>query len=538
MRAGRWSLDLPAGTKVGLYGHAELGGRPAVLECAEREITLAEGARCDLVARWPAPSVIHIKAADTGEELSNAEVIFGLGTSVSRDDENSGPVLHPGTLETDQPHPGRRRGEQMIRSGGPRVTIAARKLYYATAGTSVYVRAPGYAWTRLYVDPSRGGERFAALERGGDLRVRIHGLDLEERPRLSIRRSQTVEPVLDMPLTAGDDEVTIDSLPVGTYEVRVQVGEWFRQQGDSSLLGATKAEVRADGRNIATLEVKPREKPRRVSIGGVLEIPPEWRSEHFMLTVELLDAPVGGTLTRHWVRAADLRPLPGPERRLAWRFDGLQPGRYRVQISQPPLDTVVELGEEDKTDFVLRVAPPGEVVVHVIDDEHGGDVVLKQLLWSLALPPGAHGGGLEAVKRDSLTDPFTFLAPQGEIELRSHESDYEWATLRLRVGPGRNEATLRLRRARGFDIVLRDNATIVPFHEAAEVVSVLRDGSEERVSYGIGGHDGAQRISVPDVGTYRLKLKTALAYVPLPDLVLQAPAKGFERHVIQLARRV
>src|SRR5262249_37575861 len=91
----------------------------------------------------------------------------------------------------------------------------------------LWVRARGHAWQSVEVFLADGGEREVRLYRGCSVKVKVAGEVPRQSGKVALRlyKSSAREPALAE--FDGSTEV-IDELAAGTYEFRLELGEWYR----------------------------------------------------------------------------------------------------------------------------------------------------------------------------------------------------------------------------------------------------------------------------------------------------------------------
>lgn len=98
---GLWSCEVPTDARISVYA-IELGGRMAFSDLDQMNAVPVPASRFLAVeARWPLPTVLVVKAEDTGLELDEVQVVGDL------------PLL-----EGSEHHPGRFLAEHVLTASG------------------------------------------------------------------------------------------------------------------------------------------------------------------------------------------------------------------------------------------------------------------------------------------------------------------------------------------------------------------------------------------------------------------------------------
>ena len=145
---GEWSLDHADWVGIMSIEDMELDGRTA--HCPADRVVSWEGAQKGIEASWTPPAWLVASDARTGEELSELVVHcsdkFNPDTRPPRSEDDLRPRSTPVKLSAWEP--------EDDNLGWPHVS---RRTWW--------VKAPGYAWSRVEVDHSVGGEVRVALRR-------------------------------------------------------------------------------------------------------------------------------------------------------------------------------------------------------------------------------------------------------------------------------------------------------------------------------------------------------------------------------------
>ncbi len=544
---GRWSVlldsdllkECDAGDLHLNVMDLELGGRSAVVENKDERIPFPETAFLPLRARWLSATTLLVKSAVSGKHLDGIEMVTGIGWPASD-------CVHPGNY-----------GEKNVfhRAAASPIEIDPSTQDNFEFGTKVFFcRSPRHAWGRIEIDLSSGNERLLLLHPGGGLDVVLTGPEPPRQARLRMRRFEDPEPIdpsnegsadappgekekvdyqptLDLEL-GRRSRITADSLPAGRYRVTVEIGDYW---STPLCLGEGTVRIESAQRAYLTLPLTDAPRHRTVPLEGQLMVPAEWGFESMTLNVKLLGNPLPGNRDEIYIRKRDLDPVPGREGLYNWSAGSVQPGRYTLILNPPEYGVTVLVGEAGLKDAYIEVPLPARVSVRVIDAFDRTDVALDEISWHPKRPPGVTGGGLESAAKNTQSNRFEFLAPQGEIEIAIWSDKHTSRHRSFTVLPGFNEFEIELELACGFVLLVKDGEIDMPLNSDWYVKATEVDGKGSTRSYSYG--EGGVRIGVSNPGTYRFEFPTPEEFKPLPvQEVVVEPGKFVER-VIRLERK-
>jgi hypothetical protein len=516
VQGGTWSasfagLEVAGPVRAIHVVNLRLGGRVAVLEQGQGE-TMKLPARgfLDLRARWLTSIVLHVQDHETGQELPEVELV----------------EVEHGIFNTQ--HPGPSDGVSLGVEDSPIELEASEENEWRRV---IHARSPGYAWGRIEIDPSRPQDRFLLLDPGGNLGVTLTGAVHEPGTRLRVIGGRAHQPLFDAELR-GQYTFEIASFPAGRYQVRVGVGDWWR---DSRVLGEAEVEVVAGQRADVVLAVEALEPVERVPLEGTLVLLAEWGIEEPSIALELLDPPSGNQETHSYIDGEAMTRVEGSPNTFRWSAGAVQPGRYEIGLYEPPFSVSLAVGPTGERDARVVVPPPCEVFVRCVDDETGADIDVEDLHWSCRRPQWVNGGSLSSARFDDALSRWRFRAPMGEIDFKASDHRYAHHQGHGTVVNGTNEFVLRLRPVTGVLLVLRDGEAEIGWddHWSANL-SPLRatnhGWSKARV-------DGRLLIGVQASGPFRLTVSEIPGYEPVPEETIEIERGKVLEHVIELRRR-
>lgn len=520
VKDGQWFLDIRPDVTRLFFGDAriQLGDRPATLAELKEFVPVPEDGFLALYAFWPENSILRVKAADSGLELGNIELVAGLDWPKSDD-------THPGKYSPDK---------VLLSSGQSPIDLSGLDRdddYYEPR--IYYARSPGYAWNRIEINHDLGGERILTLERCGSAKITIAGCDPNSKACLRFRPNAPNEmrPYLDLPLNKARF-VTVDSLTPGEYNVSVEIGKWW---SFPQVLAKEMVLLRVGQCTHLTLTLEESPSMATGILNGTLVIPKKWAFDRYYITVELLDTPLGNTPDHQTLFQGDIKPIPDLEDTYAWSFGTVQAGRYKITFRKISYSKVIEVPADGATNFKFILPPPAKVIVRVIDRSTLLDIDMSQLHWYPDLPTKETGWSPCTVHSND-QKRFEFSAPLGKIEICTGGNlHYQHSSLMLDVQPGFNEATLEVDRAYLFQVTLMDGDTNIPWDNKWDVEVKQVDGDQTSIGYGF--RDAIIRFKVPQPGKYRFSIPEIQGYDPIPEQEVFVEADKTVDHVIHLRRK-
>jgi hypothetical protein len=435
VRDGSWNAKLgeEPGRTVGSLsvGGCILGSRTAVPGAEARALAIPADGRLELRVRWLTDILLHVRARDSGRELDDVFIyeLPPVQRGSSRD------MLHPGR---DARAMGRELGPSPVRIDAREGDWIEPHILYATSS--------GYAWGRIELDARKVEEHTLLLDPSGELELLISVLggepwDLSAEIQLFRSAVQDAQEFLDVPLGRSRAFV-LEALPAGHYTAQA------RSYG--SLLGMVEVEVTADQRLQATLELG-QPSVRFVPFEGTLVLPAEWSTEwgldDFSLDFSLQGRfDNGGRQGSFRIGRSEMVLEEGSPQRFRWSASALGDTRYRVRLNH--VDYVVELdtGPSGTRDARIELPAPGHVSLRLVDDRSGEEVESEGVSYAPLTPRAFKVWNFVKLTGGSRANPWKFRVPQGDILVLTRPNLYEQAARVVKVGPGRNELVLQLRR--------------------------------------------------------------------------------------------
>jgi hypothetical protein len=502
-------------------------------------IALDPGQAAEITAT---PTLLHVQSARTGAELSHVEIVSGIAWP-----------------QCDQRHPGDfEPGQVLVRDGVSPLPMPTRRAergrgttFMANMDQTFWVRADGHAWQRFRQKPTAGGERTVSLEPACDLDVRLDpsvfaagavlrvraemtaqdfvgrernvlaqlGYDAEpdddaatSRPTESPQREAPQEdaapfdvettsagqPVVDI-APAADGTTAICGLPARRLVVRLELGDWFRRP---KAFGAVVVDGRKGGRIAVTLNVEPPPAaPARVELSGTLFVPPEWGEIKATLYAKPESLP--NSDFEDWIQmpVARMRRNESTPGLLEWSAGKVLPGEFELSLGEFGFERRITVGLEGDRGQRIEIAPPADVVVHVVDADTRAPVAIRSISWFA--DDSSNSRATVAKEYDGKTSTFAFRAPIGKLRVSVWEPLFAASEEELDIGAGRNEATIALVRECGIRLVLHQGSAVIPWDEEAFRATLVRVDGKGRARGG-GGDEHAFCITVEEPGRYRV----------------------------------
>ena len=499
------------------FSAGKVEDNPVILETDR--LSLTDGT--DFVLRLRAiPELrLHVVDAETKKELTDVQVFRSRSWSDSS-------TLHPGSdVEL----------QRLVDSGKSPVLVPAPDEVRPDATTTLWVRAPGYAWLALKVVSAEGGVREAPLVRGGSVRIAITG-KVPEAPKVALRVYDPANgrPLLDLAIGRSAPE-SLEDLAPGRYEARLELGEWFE---DPRVLARAPMEIQA-GRTgsvelVVASEVAP---PERVTLNGVFVIPTGWKRAGKGVSVAL--EPLRGTdrwAEKRWLEDEDLQ-RGEKEGEYRFVFPDAVVGRYVLVFEPGQYQRVVRVTKDGAADLRIELPEPVEIVVRVVDRDTKQPRKGVSLSWHPEWPPGVSGGSLESASAAADSNEVRLLVPGGRIQVGSLDSDFEVPETTLEVSPDKREFEVLAAVLQGVKVALYEGTTRIPIGFGSEwSVSLLTvDGAY--VPARTSESDSELMLSVAKSGTYVLHVTAPDGYRPVADRQVKLGPSPFPTIDIKVARK-
>ena len=370
---------------------------PDSRELVDARRSFAAGTADATIAVRPAPGLtLHVVDALTAAPLTGVEVHAWAGFGGSR-------RTHPGGIDT----------TRLAASATSPVPVGSIARIPGGASVTVFARANGYAWDAITIDKHDPGERTIELEPAGALEVRVHG-DVPREAAVRIRDRDHGAPFIEIDLR-GEELERFEGLPVGTYEVLVELGEWY---DDPVVLARKSVEVVAGPATSVTVSVAERAPAQVADLAGRLVLPSGWDDERPRLRLDRLSPSSAGTLPQVVIRGAEIRRVDGAADVFRFEHRSLETGRYRLEYGRVGATLFFELPPGGRDDLLLEIAPPVDITVEVVDAETGLESTgVDALSWRALRADEGRGGSSKTVLRSPASGLFECRVPGGPVAL-------------------------------------------------------------------------------------------------------------------------
>jgi hypothetical protein len=427
-------------------------------------------------------------------------------------------VVHARSWETeDHEHPGDcKANDIMIDHAISPFEVQPPERHGTEWRATLYARAPDHAWARREIDFTTGSEYLIELHRAAELEVMLRnyvlpgtapGPELEaavdetmkrflaagpdqlangvkpdadqmrqqirarfmetglpdgKRPRPVLRVRDAIERVHGGPVKV---EVTpsraaptrLGDLPPGNYVVAVEIGNWW---DDPLVLGNAQVQLVAGQRTSITLELKDLPSAGApVPLSGTLYLPPAWGNLSPSIAFEILERPDLKGERNLQVKFSEMQSVEGSPGLYRWNAGLVPPGRYEASLPLFDMQLVIEVPPEGQHEARIVIGEPAELRVRVVDAETGLDAEVEDVHWNVERPAPISGGFLEKAAFDPATMTYGLRAPAGRVEVQICERKYRFVDGVVTLQPGHNEHTIRLNRACGIELSLREGDT-------------------------------------------------------------------------------
>ncbi|MBI3848451.1 MAG: hypothetical protein HY292_27785 [Planctomycetes bacterium] len=524
VEAGKWQTMVRPGAPMSVTS-IRLSNRDATWDDDGTRFRNPESGGIDVHAHWRAPSTLHVRDAATQGELADVELVEG--SSWYGGDIGS---IHPGRIDATRIAAKNERSPIDLE----KTLATAREVAHASEQNRIiplFVRSPGFAWKGIDVDLSAGTKRFLDLVPGGDLDVHLAGEVVPSGAHLRLRRAEGLRdaPYAEVSL-AQDHDVAIESMVPGAYVASVEIGDAWREP---VVLGSAHVDVTAHARAKVEIVIGRRPAGQSVRIGGTIRVSKSWLVGGLVVDVTSLGAAPDDPARRRTIEARTAHS-DGPIDAFGFGVDGVAPGRYAIELRQPPYGFVVDVGPEGRNDLVLEIPPPGHVSLRVIDASTGRDARVDDVVWYRAAADEGVANNVESAKHDPKTGRFEFEAPQTEIVVRCNTAEFASEPLHLTVHEGVNEATLTVAAAYRMRLRVVDGETAIPWSASWNVQPAQVEG-DGTASYSAPEGDGVE-IGVTQPGRYRFAFPKLDGYLPVPEQLVDVEVGKLTEHVIHLER--
>ena len=388
--SGSWSVVVPERAEIRFTG-ALISERRAVVSPAAAVIA-SEGARFELVAEWTSQTVLQVRSRETGEILCDLTLL-----------------RIPDWMRNSRPHPGAPvPTDQSWTAECSPIPLSSEG---ANSGMSVpyHVHSPGYAWGRILLDTTTGGEREIMLDPGGVLDLAFEGGWDRPGATLRIRETGEIQPYAEVPVSG--EQMVINGILPGEYQVSVETGSWAQ---NPLVLGSTDITIVAGEVNPILLPVATLEDEERVTFAGSVFVPNAWLLDEFQLRLRPVDP--GRNVSEETQHIPSLE-MTATEDALGvlyeWEAEPVEPGNFGMLILPIGYGINVNVPEEGLFDAQISLPPPMPVEITTIVAGTEEPAYPGLIRWTPAREAGVPGAGASSVFPIQGTNIFQFDAPIG-----------------------------------------------------------------------------------------------------------------------------
>lgn len=509
--AGTFAFRVPPATKSLRFSDARLGLRRAHFS-DDTQVRLPVPTPFTLRAYLAIPLTLRVRDDDSRSDLSDVQIV---STDEWEKDDLEVPDLHTAS--------------NVVQAATSPVRIDSST--FESRSLTFFASAPGHAWGRLKVDPTRGGEHSIFLRRGGDLELTVIGATPNPDHQLRLYRlgAESPQPSFESALLTGSPTRITGLLPA-VYEIRAEIGLWFKQP---RILGKVTQEVVVGTTAFATLTIAPIETPPKLPFRGQLIIPNGWEPSDFGLRIE----PVNGVGTDVNLDSSELREVSTNPRVLEFDAGDLEPTLYELELYPLPYSVTHDLVAPGETNFRFELPPPARVIVRLVDRSTGQLALVSEVYWNFERPARVSGGSLEPAEPNDDGTQHEFMAPVGTISLTVMDDGYLPASKQIEVAVGTNEVTIELERACGAILTLRAGTRPILIPEDHEIEMVGLDGVGSVLSTTYDSDGAWRRFTLSHPGRYRVTVADLSSYEPIAPFEIEIPAGTFVEHAIQITPR-
>lgn len=525
---GRFELQIPPRTVWAMPGPIDVGGRAAWSPWGfDGDSTTADPATMEV--RWVKPASLRVVDAGNREDRSNVEVVrlpfleHGPPASGSADARHvaraaQSPIELP-FFENDP--------ESVFNNHG-------------VVGVETYwVRAPGYAWSRIRVDPTRGGERLVELW-----------------PTTMILEESSIPRDLNWLVAPVGREGGATRLPElrGGCMVGLDEGSWALQLRSTDPSGSIEdeplAQARFDSvrgstrtflRDEASALIREAEAarrsaapPNRPRITVLLRLPSIWQPLSQGIEIARVDRYGRARGRREAFTASNAVRTPDDAEVLRFDVTDVECGSWRVSVDPLAWTESFEVTPDSPASVEIGVGAPAAVRIRVRDAETDSPVEAE---IRAASRPSAFHAVMERNRPMPARDGQHALdVPAGSMRLIVHVEGRPDRYPELPVTPGPNEFTLHVHEPIRVEVEACDGDARIPFDQLAVSADFLDSAGEHGAITIADGLNGYYRIDLSRPGRWRFVCHEIQGYARPQPLELDVRPGTLPRLAFRLTR--
>ncbi|MDE0959359.1 MAG: hypothetical protein OSB09_01115 [Planctomycetota bacterium] len=508
---GRFQLVTPQEGAIQFFG-AIIENRPARVVAPIGIIKSRAAGVVRVILRYDALTMLSLKSAVTGEELTDVEVIRVQDYSRSS-------LPHPGWALPEDP--------RIVSQQSP-VALDGRIGSIGSA-VALHARALGHEWRRITVDLVAGGERELSLEQSGTISLRLFGDTEREGVVLRLReQGRAGSPHSEVTVT-GVSTQQLEGLLPGSWIATLESGHWAHQP---EVFDEISFELTTEDVLELDLEI-PFDDEERVDLAGSVFIPEGWQLDNFSVRIRPTGPgsdPINDTIEVQSVSMVSTSMAGG----FLWEWGPVQvkQGSHGILVLPVGVGDLFQVGEDGLLDANIELPAPVDISVQTVLADGTGVATPSLIRWAPVRPPGTPGAG--AIPVGSATNGFfQFQVPVGAVLISCSDVAYRPTHQQVQVTlSGPNEFTLPLEPAMGMRLFLDENGTSVPWDLAWHPAVSAQGHNGTVVTRGRTGNGYRVLVSAP--GLYLVTVPELTGFMPVDPFVVQAIEGNVVEELIQL----
>ena len=506
---GRFTTMLPGGGELSVWD-LELEGKRAELEPG----SLAPDAsgRVELRAVWDPITLLHVREALTGTELTGVELF-------SREAPGNGCRMLPTPSQ---------RPKRVTEDGFSPIEVPGRKVT-----KEYWARAPGYAWKAFELS-SNAEESEVRLETAGTLLIELTEYDPAWNVLVRIKRGQALVGFNRAELEIETRALTrAESLEPGAYTVTVEQGEWYNPIS----LGSSEATVSPGHQGRVVVRTRPpAESAQLVPVEGTLQV---WPGDFYRdIGLSLLPLSEDLKSRQAWVSKFryQMTKVEDQPSELRWNLGRVLPGDYRLTVFPNILEQELSVGPAGFED--LHVVTPALHPV-TIRLKRSGEMDIQRLpLLHVHWKSGSAQGRQISVRSTEGLDEYTTQLPEGSITAGFGWHPLLWVEdVEGSIRPGPNLFECVLRQSCCLKVTLFEAGRPLPVDQTwlKRVIARSVQNSEEQTPRDYDSE--LSRLRFRQAGPHHLVFPDLEGYAPIePIEVLLVPGQTREVSVPVVAQ--
>lgn len=508
---GRFVTNIPEQSSIRFFS-AVLAGKPARVISPTTAVPARSSASLRVVVRYDSLAILHLLSAETGESLTNVEVLRAK-------DYTRSSLAHPGWALAQ---------DSQIQSEESPVALDGRIGLIGSA-VAIHARAAGYEWKRVTVDLVDGGERELTLERSGAINFHFIGDAEREGVMLRLREvGHSGAPHMEVPVSAGTTELADGILP-GTWVASLEVGHWAHQP---EVLDEFEIEIVAGDLIEMELEI-PIDDEERVEVSGSVFVPSGWFLDFFSVRLRPTGPgsdPVNDTVEIHSSNMTS--EDAGGGTLWYWGPVLVKQGNYGIMVLPVGYGDLFEIGEEGLPDVYLELPMPVDISVQTMLADGSGVATPNLIRWAPVQPPGVPGSGAVPVGPGD-NGYFELQVPLGSVMLSCSDIAYRPKhQIEEVTAGGENAFTMFLEPAMGMLLFLEEEGTSVPWDLEWHPTVQAQGHNGSVVTRGRTGV--GYRLLVSQPGLYSVTIPDLPDFLPVSPFQLDVPPGEVIETVVEI----